>query len=313
MEYKVTGLTDTSASLWDDEFNGISNGEVVGKTDIRYVLSRAWDSGLEKIFITGKDFKSSKRSLEIAKTDRRLYCTVGCHPSQYPTWTKKRKKYPDRIAELIDHCKKKCVAVGNFGLDYTDEGLERCIKKDQLEIFDWHVQFGHFLRKPMQFHFQGDAFDDMMNLLSNSRDRGALKGVCHSFQGSPAQARELTRKGFYIGFDGCSLKEKQHLEVAKSVPLNRLLLGTSSPRCSVQRPHAGMKLLTTGFFSKSNRLSQDMVVGRTEPSHMCHLLEIVARARSMELQELADIIQMNVKKLFFKKTYQKSCECERVH
>lgn len=71
-----------------------------------------------------------------------------------------------------------------------------------------------------------------------------------------------------FSFVNSSLKEKQHLEVAKSVPLNRLLLGTSSPRCSVQRPHAGMKLLTTGFFSKSNRLSQDMVVGRTEPSHM---------------------------------------------
>lgn len=63
-------------------YQGEYHGTKYHEPDLDAVLSRAWQSGVQKIIITAGTLEESRRALELAKTDERLFCTVGVHPTR---------------------------------------------------------------------------------------------------------------------------------------------------------------------------------------------------------------------------------------
>ncbi|RXW14471.1 hypothetical protein EST38_g11381 [Candolleomyces aberdarensis] len=67
---------------------------------------------------------------------------------------------------------------------------------------------------------------------------GGNGGVVHSFTGLPEQAVELAEMGFHFSVNGCSLKTEANLDASEQIPLDRLMLETDAPWCSMRPSHA---------------------------------------------------------------------------
>ena len=63
-------------------------------------------------------------------------------------------------------------------------------------------------------------------------------GVVHSFTGDEEELNALLAMDLYIGVNGCSLKTKENLEIAKKIPLDKLMLETDCPYCDIRNSHA---------------------------------------------------------------------------
>ena len=116
----------------------------------------------------------------------------------------------------------KVVAVGECGLDYHWP-----VPKDaQLALFEAEIRLALELDKPIIVHDRS-AHADVYALLKKYRP----KGIVHCYSGSVEIAQELIKRGWYLGFDGplTYKNAKKTVEVAKVVPLDRVLLETDSP------------------------------------------------------------------------------------
>ena len=115
---------------------------------------------------------------------------------------------------------------------------------------------------------------DLACILRENRSRFS-NGVVHSFTGTREELDEMLDLGLYIGINGCSLKTEENLNVAAAVPLERLMLETDAPWCSVRPTHAGHKFVKSNWSQSSkpckHKPHEDehkCVKGRSEPCHM---------------------------------------------
>ena len=118
----------------------------------------------------------------------------------------------------------KVVAVGEIGLDYYWD-VSR--KEEQLAYFRQQLRLANEFNLPVSVHDR-DAHGDTMEILREYKD---VTGILHSFSGSPEMASELLKLGWYISFSGVlTFKNAARLpEVAKIVPLDRMLIETDAP------------------------------------------------------------------------------------
>lgn len=130
----------------------------------------------------------------------------------------------DVLIELAKH--EKVVAIGETGLDYY---YSKDSQKVQQESFVGHIEVANQLNKPLIVHTR-DARADTINLL---REHNAQQcgGVLHCFTESWEMAKQALDLGFYISLSGIvTFKNATELkEVAKKIPLDRLLIETDSP------------------------------------------------------------------------------------
>ena len=163
----------------------------------------------------GCDTLSSKKALAYAEKYPYIYAAVGVHPENIGGGT------AAEIEELSKH--KKCVAIGEIGLDYywvSDN------KKEQIDLFEEQLILANRLRLPVIVHDR-DAHADTLELLKKLRPRG----VVHSFSGSAQMAKEILNLCLYIGFGGViTFKNAKKLpEVVEMLPEDRFLLETDAP------------------------------------------------------------------------------------
>ena len=163
----------------------------------------------------GCDAASSKTALKLADSYGYIYAAVGIHPENIGGGT------VNEIRTLVKH--KKCVAIGEIGLDYywvSDN------KEQQKELFSQQLELANEINKPVIVHDR-DAHSDTLELLKKHRP----KGVVHSFSGSTETAKEILKLGMYIGIGGViTFKNAKKLpEVVKMLPEDRFLLETDAP------------------------------------------------------------------------------------
>ena len=163
----------------------------------------------------GCDTASSKTALKLADSYGYIYAAVGIHPENIGGDT------VNEIKTLAKH--KKCVAIGEIGLDYywvSDN------KEQQKELFSQQLDLANEINKPVIVHDR-DAHSDTLELLKKHRP----KGVVHSFSGSSEMAKEILKLGMYIGIGGViTFKNAKKLpEVVKMLPEDRFLLETDAP------------------------------------------------------------------------------------
>ena len=123
---------------------------------------------------------------------------------------------------LLSH--PKIVAVGEIGLDYHWE--DECPREKQKEVLIAQLKLAKKHDLPVVIHDR-EAHGDMMDILRKYKP----KGVVHCFSGSTELAQETVKLGMYIGLGGVvTFKNARHsVEVAKAIPLDRLLTETDAP------------------------------------------------------------------------------------
>jgi len=141
----MPSFIDVGANLLDGMFQGEYNGSRKHAPDLEQVLARAWEAGLSHIIITAGNLDEARKALELAGSDRRLFSTVGVHPTRCGEFARNEEggpgPYMDALLELARDGQKaggKVVAIGECGLDY--DRLHFCDKAEQLEGFE--RQFG---------------------------------------------------------------------------------------------------------------------------------------------------------------------------
>lgn len=294
---------DIGANLTDGMFKGIYNGKRYHAGDLRSVLERAWNAGVDRIIVTGGSLEESREALALAETDGRLFCTVGVHPTRCSEF--EASGNPDKhLEDLLALAKEglargKVVAIGECGLDY--DRLQFCSAAIQQRYFEKQFLLSEALKLPMFLHMRAAA-KDFCDIVERNKHR-FVAGVAHSFTGT-AEAREqlLAIKKLYIGINGCSLKTAENLEVMLGIPVERMMVETDSPYCEIKPTHAGFKHVLTSWPSKKKEKheEQSTVKGRTEPCFTRQVVEVVASHRGIaDVGGFARTLYENTCRVFF--------------
>ncbi|OHE16233.1 MAG: hydrolase TatD, partial [Sulfurimonas sp. RIFOXYD12_FULL_36_11] len=178
-------IIDTHVHLDDERY----------KDDLNEVLNRARDGGVERFIIPGADPKNLKRAVEIAENNSDVYFAVGVHPYDMDSF---EESY---LEKFINH--KKCVAVGECGLDYfrlegSDEEKEK-EKSRQKEVFITQIELAKKYKKPLIVHIRDASRDSKEILLKyNAKEVG---GVLHCYN-ADEELLSLANDGFYFGIGG---------------------------------------------------------------------------------------------------------------
>lgn len=252
------GLFDTHAHLYDKAFD----------RDREEVISRILQT-LDYVVIPSEDVATSQKAIALAESHDRLYAAVGIHPQVTKDATE------EAMAVLADLVKQhpKVKAIGEIGLDYyylyTD-------KETQKKWFARQIELAKELDLPILIHDR-DAHGDTLDILKEHKGTN-LRGILHCFSGSLETAKELMKLGFYISFAGPvvfpkSLKLK---EVAKEIPLDRLLIETDSPYLTPP-PNRGK---------------------RNDPSNVYYVAQELARLKDMPLEDLVAATTKNAKMIY---------------
>ncbi len=223
-------LTDTHCHLDFNHFDG----------DRTAVLTRAWETGLERILIPGVDLLSSRAALQIAQVHPKVFTAVGVHPNSSLTWDERTS---DSLLDLVGH--PKVVAIGEIGLDYY---RDRAPKTHQKQVLRMQLHLAEEQNLPVILHTRNSSpndrlcISDLINILSGWAPSLKHPGVVHSYSGNETEAERLIDLGYYIGITGpITYKNAPALRrVVASIPLNRLLIETDSPFLT-PHPHRGKR------------------------------------------------------------------------
>ena len=187
------------------------------------VIASLTENGIGWALDVGCSFDSIPKAAELARKHENVYFSVGFHPNDAQAAEDNgQEKSLDLLRSYLKD--EKCLAIGEIGLDYHWQDVSRDIQKKWLTLqLDLALETGY----PVIIHDR-EAHGDVMEIL---REYKGVKGILHSFSGSPEMARELVKMGWYISFSGVlTFKNAARLpEVAKEVPLDRMLLETDCP------------------------------------------------------------------------------------
>lgn len=207
----------------------------------------------------------------MAETYPQVYASVGVHPDYEET----AEPTVEQLVELSQH--PKVIAIGETGLDYFR------LKGDlewQRERFRIHIRASRASAKPLIIHTRA-ASEDTLRILEEEKasvHAGGVAGVMHCFTESLPVAKAAMDMGFYISFSGIvTFKNAKDLqEVARHVPLERILIETDSPY-----------LAPVPMRGKTN-----------EPGFVKHVAEYLADLKGVSVDELAHITSANFRTLF---------------
>ena len=210
-------LTDTHCHLFYDDL----------KNNLPDVLRRAEKLGVTRFICVATNMVDSIQCLQLADANESIFATVGIHPHD-------AKDAPEGFINQIYNLMKNdsIVALGEMGLDYFRNISDPTI---QQKVFRNQMSIAQDLCKPVVFHNR-DADKDVINIL---KEFPSVRGVAHCFSSKLETAQAFMELGYFISFSGNLTFKNSHLpEVAKEIPLNRIMVETDSPYLSPV-PHRG--------------------------------------------------------------------------
>jgi TatD DNase family protein len=229
-------------------------------------LARARAAGVDRQVVPAVVAASWPRLREVCARDGGLFPAYGLHPMYL---AEHQPAHLDELRQWIE--RERPVAVGECGLDFFVEGLDA---DDQQHYFDGQLQLAREFDLPVIVHARR-AVDAV---IASFKRVGGLRGVVHSFSGSPEQARQLWHMGFLIGLGGPVTYERANRlrTLARSMPLDFLLLETDAP----DQPDAGIR------------------GQRNEPARLAVVRDVIAGLRDIAPEELARATTQNAERLF---------------
>lgn len=236
--------------------------------DVEETIERAKELGVSKFAVVGFDTETIKNSLELSQAHPEIYSIIGWHPTEAGSYS------PDIQESLIQLLgQDKVVAMGEMGLDYY---WNTSPKEVQEKVFRQQIQIAKDLKLPISIHMR-DAIEDTYRILKEE-DVSSIGGIMHSYSGDVDYMKRFLDLGMHISLSGVVTFKKavEVHEVAKVVPLDRLLIETDAPYLAPV-PYRGK---------------------RNEPGYVRYVAERVAELREMDFEELANVTMTNAKRLF---------------
>ena len=250
-------LFDTHAHLDDVSFD----------EDRRELIESLPGAGIGLVMNPGCSFASSKNAIALAESHDFIYAAVGSHPDVAD------EVDDNLIARYRELCKlhPKVKAIGEIGLDYHYEDIPREI---QQRAFRLQMELARELDLPVIVH-EREAHEDGMRIVD---EFPTVKGVFHCYSGSLEMAKELIKRGWYIGFTGVLTfkNARKSLEVAAGIPMDRIVIETDCPY-----------MAPVPFRGKRN-----------DPGKVCHMAAKLAELRGITPEEAAAITMANGRRLY---------------
>lgn len=275
-------LIDTHCHI--QEARGLHDGECSinsiwqrdGDLKVDNIILKASEEGVKHLICVGTTLADSTAAAEFASPRTNVWASVGVHPHEAKDYVNSPNKL-HKIRNLLE--KDKVVAIGECGLDYH---YEHSAKADQRKLLRFHLELAAEYDLPLILHIR-EAFDDFWHIfdeynppLAVSRKR--IRGVVHSFSSTKDDLHQILARGLYVGLNGIMTftKDKRHLEAAKAVPLQKLLLETDAP------------FLTPAPFRGTI----------CQPKHVRVTAEFLSQLRDESLDDLSAATTTNAKELF---------------
>lgn len=251
----MSGIFDSHAHYDDISFD----------SDRGDLLSSLPKKGVSYVINCGTNVISSKKSADLSEKYDYIYMAAGIHPEDAKDIDDGDFKEIEELFSL-----KKCVAVGEIGLDYH-YGVAS--KEKQSDVFERQLYLSVKRGLPVIVHDR-EAHSDTLSLLKKYKPSGVL----HCFSGSVEMAKEVLNLGLYLGFGGALTfkNAKKPVEVASFAPLDRILLETDCPYMSPE-PLRG---------------------GRNDSSNIIYIAEKLSEIKSVPVEEILNITEDNAKRLF---------------
>lgn len=238
------------------------------------VVGRAREAGVRRQVVPAIDAAGWPGLREACRSAPGLYPAYGLHPVFL---AQHAPEHLDQLHAWVE--RERPVAIGECGLDFFLEDLDR---DAQAGYFDAQLRLARDAGLPVIVHARR-AVDAVIAAIRRIGGAAAgrpsrLRGVVHSFSGSPEQARQLWDLGFLVGLGGPVTYERaQRLRrLAAEMPLEFLLLETDSP----DQPDAGHR------------------GQRNEPARLRVVLETIARLRDEDPAAIAAATTANAERLF---------------
>ena len=250
-------LFDTHAHMDDRSFD----------EDRQELLAALPERGISLLMNPGCSYESSLNAIALSKQYDYIYAAVGSHPDV-------ADEVDDAlIAKYRELCKQnpKVKAIGEIGLDYHYEDIPREIQK---KAFRLQMELARELELPVIDH-EREAHEDGLKIVD---EFPTVKGVFHCYSGSLEMAKELIKRGWYIGFTGVLTfkNARKAIEVAANIPLDRIVIETDCPY-----------MAPVPFRGKRN-----------DPGLVCHMAEKLAEIRGITAGEAARLTLENGKRLY---------------
>lgn len=237
--------------------------------DLDDVLLRAKQAGVDYMIAPATDLASAAAVIELTKTYDQVYGAVGVHPHDSSEWD---SSLLATLKAMIDESPK-IVAVGEIGLDYYYDYSPR---EKQIEAFRDQLELAVELDLPAIVHNR-ESDEDVMKIVAEYCKRG-LRCQMHCFSMGEKELRELIEMGQFVSFTGnVTFPKAQNVrELARKVPLERLLIETDSPFLT-PAPNRGK---------------------RNEPAYARHIAETLAGLQEVTIEDFAKTTSHNAFRLF---------------
>ena len=262
------GLFDSHAHYFDIRFED--------KAD-EILQNEVFRKGVAGVINVGTNNKNSLVCIEQAAKYEGMYVAAGIHPEEMlyckDTYEEELKTLYELINTKEKRQKNKIVALGEIGLDYHYEGYDKDL---QAYCFEKQLEMAEELDLPVIIHDR-DAHGDCFETVIKHKN---VRGVFHSFSGSPEMARELVKRGWYISFSGVLTfkNARKTVEAAEVIPLERILIETDCPYLAPhpyrgQLNHSGLMALTAQRLAEIKGITLDEVKKVTF-ENTCRLFQI---------------------------------------
>ncbi|PJE67312.1 hypothetical protein COU95_03135 [Candidatus Shapirobacteria bacterium CG10_big_fil_rev_8_21_14_0_10_40_9] len=261
-------LIDTHAHLNFPDF----------EKDLNKVIDQAIQNGVEKIICVSSNLKDSQRAIEIAqKYPGIVFATVGLHPHQTDP---ENKQSPEKQIKILADLAKQpeVIAIGECGLDYAlaPPGEKDRSKEKQFFLFQKQIELAQKLNLPIIVHSR-KAFSDTLEILNNYFNQLKYpKGVFHCYSAGKSDIKTIESLGFYFGIDGNLTYDLGLQNVARQIPLGKIVLETDSPFLSPE-PFRSL---------------------RNEPKNVKIVAEFLNKIKGVSFEKICQITTENAKILF---------------
>jgi TatD DNase family protein len=224
------------------------------------------------VIVGADDDAEYERAAAVCRAWDGVRLSIGVHPHAAGRFAAD----PGRAASLVEERIKgqpAARALGEIGLDYHYDFAPRAVQQD---VFRVQIEVARQRGLPIVIHTR-EAEEDTFGILEE-QPAGDRCGVFHCFTGDRAMAKRALDAGFHLSLAGIVTFPKAHElhEVAKMVPLDRLLIETDSPFLAPV-PHRGT---------------------RNEPARVVHVAEAIAALRGISPEVVAAVTRDSFERLF---------------
>ena len=251
-------LIDTHSHLYADQF----------KNDSDAMMQRAFDAGVETVFLPAIDSETHEKMLAFEKKYAgHSHAMMGLHPCSVNSDFENELKIVENYLAERPFC-----AIGEIGIDLF---WDKTFVEQQRKAFIRQMHYAEDLKIPIVIHSR-ESMDIVLDILSEN-PWYSQRGILHCFTGNTEQAQRTIDLGFYLGIGGVLTYKNSGLDVVvEKIPLEWLVLETDAPYLS-----------PVPFRGKRN-----------ETSYVRYVAQKIADIKGIGLEEVARITTQNALQIF---------------